>query len=263
MSFRVVASVLDHSDERLARRLILIVLAEAAHEDGVCYLGQEEIARKGRLSRTHVAEELKGLSDDGALQIRKAQRGRKRISVYRLNLPGLQQVDYEKLPFAISEPFDDVGTSDTVSGDDVGSTGSTTSDLPGFPESSPLVVEPSLEPEPQERTVSEVPVLVKIDGRNLGFDALAEVCRVPLENRQRVSQMTKALKEIRAYFAAEHPSVAGGAFEHALAEEIRQRARMYRARMPGAALTPTALAKWWHDSAPSARGRTDDDVLGS
>jgi len=123
VTFRVVATVLDHSEERLARRLILLVLAEAAHDDGVTFLGQDEIARKARLSRTHVTEEIRELETDGALQIRKASRGRRRINVYRLNLPGLRPVEYEKLPFAVEPPFDDVGTSDAVAGDDVGTTG--------------------------------------------------------------------------------------------------------------------------------------------
>ena len=81
MSFRVVAKVLRDSEEKLARRLILIALAEAASDDGVAWIDQETIARKARLSRTHVAERLVEMSHDGALEIRKAQRGRRRISL--------------------------------------------------------------------------------------------------------------------------------------------------------------------------------------
>lgn len=123
------------------------------------------------------------------------------------------------------------------------------------------------EPRTEERETTspgDAPVLVKIDGQNLGFNALAETCRVPIQNKARVSEMGKALKEIRGYFAAERPELAGEDFEHGLAHEIVRRAGLYRSRMSGATLTPSALAKWWHDFAVevSVARRMDDDVLG-
>lgn len=121
------------------------------------------------------------------------------------------------------------------------------------------------EPRSEERETTSpvgVPPLVKIDGRNLGFDALAETCRVPIQNKARVSEMTKALKDIRGYFAAENPNLGAADFEQRLAGEIVRRAGVYRVRMSGATLTPSALAKWWHDFAPDTGRRMDDDVLG-
>jgi hypothetical protein len=108
---------------------------------------------------------------------------------------------------------------------------------------------------------SSVPKIVKVDGRNLPFDALADTCSVPLQNRARVSQMTQALRDIRDYFAEERPELAGEDFERELAGEVVRRGRLYRERMKGATLTPTALAKWWHDVAGTSeqkRERFDD-----
>lgn len=105
MSFRVVGKVLRDSDEKGARRLILIVLAEAAHDDGVVWLSQADIAVKSRLSRPHVAKTIVEMDEEGVLETRKAQRGRKRISVFRLVLEGLDEVDYDRLPFELDSPF--------------------------------------------------------------------------------------------------------------------------------------------------------------
>lgn len=149
MSFRVVANVLRYSEETLARRLILIVLAETAHDDGIAWMDQEEIATKARLSRTHVAEKVREMEAEGVLEIRKAQRGRKRISVYRLVLEGIEEPDYGRLPFALDRPFTTSEVPTSSDGDGVGSTGLTVSDPQGFSETVSLLgVEPPLEPPP-------------------------------------------------------------------------------------------------------------------
>ena len=130
MSFRVVGKILRHSNEKLARRLILIVLGEAAHDDGVVWLDQSTIALKARLSRTHVAEMLREMEEAAVLEVRKAQRGRKRISVYRITLPGLDEPDYERLPFALDRPFTVSEVPTRSEPDDVGISEVTTSESP-------------------------------------------------------------------------------------------------------------------------------------
>lgn len=97
--------------------------------------------------------------------------------------------------------------------------------------------------------------LTKIEGRNLPFDALAEACSIDTRNKAQVSQLTKALKDIRSYFAEEvgtQPHVTPEEWEQALALAVRTRASAYRARFRNAELTPTALAKWWHQLVQSA-----------
>lgn len=262
MSFRVVAKVFRESEETLARRLILLALAEAASDDGIAWLGQESIAEKARLSRTHVTERIKEMAADGVIEIRKAQRGRQRISVYRIILPGLDDPNYDRLPFALNEPFTVSEVLTSSSGDGVGSSAATVSDPPG---SAPLIGEPSLE------TVKDLPPrppsLVKVDGRNLAMDALAEECGI-IEGDPRYGEVIAALNGkrggppgIRALFWADceryvdgHPEASGRLsdlaadpelFERALEAAVHAKARRYREVMGGAFLTPGALAKWW------------------
>lgn len=128
MSFRVVGKVLRDSDEKGARRLILIVLAEAAHDDGVVWLSQEDIAVKARVSRPHVAKTLVEMDEDGVLETRKAQRGKRRISVYRIVLRGLDEVDYDRLPFELDAPFTVSEIRTPSEGHGVRSDGATVSD---------------------------------------------------------------------------------------------------------------------------------------
>jgi len=149
MSFKITGRILDESEEKLGRRLILLALAEAAHDDGVAWLSQETIARRGRLTRTYTTDLLAALERDGAIERRAAHVGRRRVTVYRLQLPGLPPVDYAKLPFDLAEPFSttsDIPTSSRSttsdpSVDDVGSSGSPRAPALSFG------VEPSLEPD--------------------------------------------------------------------------------------------------------------------
>jgi hypothetical protein len=89
---------------------------------------------------------------------------------------------------------------------------------------------------------------VLVNGRGMPFDALAGACMIDTRNRTQVGRLTKALKDIRGYFAEEVGDAATTAeeFEGALARAIVARARLYQQRFPRAALTPTALSAWWH-----------------
>lgn len=266
MSVRVLSRVLRDSDEKLARRLILIALADSASDDGVAWIGQDTIAAKARLAVSHTKRCLAEMEADGALQVRKAKKGRSRINVYRLNLADLAEVDYERLPFALDAPFDDVLNPDPVSRDDVRSTRSTTSDLREISEARPLIG-PVIGPvTPREQSLASVPKLTKINGRDVAFDALAEVCGIAAGS-PRLREVAVALsgrrghpeegiraqrwEELRAKHGDERlATIANGreeAWEIALAEVIRDRADEYRRKMNGAHLTPTALAKWWTD----------------
>lgn len=106
------------------------------------------------------------------------------------------------------------------------------------------------------------PKLLRVEGRDLAFDALAEVCRVdPAGNRAReVGYALNGTKQkglpvgirelawrdlLTANASAE--AMPPEAWERYLATTIRQRAELYERAMPGAALTPLALAKWWTD----------------
>lgn len=110
------------------------------------------------------------------------------------------------------------------------------------------------------RTSNEVagaPKVVRVNGRDLAFDALAEVTGTR-EKSPRLRQVAVALNApggkpedgIRAQFARDCPPNEWEdpeQWERQLAIDIRARAILYRRVMPGAALTPLALAKWWTD----------------
>lgn len=148
MSVRLVSMVLRDSDAQLARRLILIALADAASDDGICWPNQDTIASKTRLAKTHVSETVTRMAEEGLIEVRKAQRGRVRINVYRVVLDGVDEPDYDRLPFDLSEPFTTSEIPKSSNGDGFGSTELTGSDLQGLRARVPF-------PDPKESTPKE------------------------------------------------------------------------------------------------------------
>lgn len=66
MSIAVVAWVLEHSETRLGDRLVLIALADYAHDDGTeAFPSVDTIARKARLSERQVQRALRTLERNG------------------------------------------------------------------------------------------------------------------------------------------------------------------------------------------------------
>jgi hypothetical protein len=112
------------------------------------------------------------------------------------------------------------------------------------------------------------PPLKLVDGANLAWDALAEVCSIEPSDPNRKGELSAALNGhkpnvpagirqlawdglVAAHFAADADAATRTIhdnperFEYYLAAAIRKRASDYRTTMNGAMLTPTALAKWW------------------
>jgi hypothetical protein len=276
MSIRVLSKVMRDSDETFGRRLVLFALADAAHDDGICWPLQDEIAHKARLSKKHAAELLVDLARDGAIEIRKAQRGRRRVNVYRLVLDGLAEPDYDRLPFTLTEPFTTPEIPDSSTVDGSGSTGSTDPDLREISAVRPFIgpVKGPVRGKPSSTAVAAEaadgpPGLTRIEGRDLAFDVLAEECGVDLRgNRARevgvalngsarsgLGIRTLAWYELMAARPGGYTPEAWEAaavdppesWERHLAESVRERAAVYRSTMGGAKLTPLALAKWWTD----------------
>lgn len=108
------------------------------------------------------------------------------------------------------------------------------------------------------------PKLTKVDGQNLGFNALCEVCGVNPKGNQ-AGRVAAALNGSRAIKSGIrdlvwrelveglgdgevlHADVNGETFERHLAARIKEQAVMYAKAMPRAQLTPTSLATWWTD----------------
>lgn len=109
MSSFVVGEVLNKSLTEHGSRLVLIVLADSAQKDGVSFLSQPLIAELARIDERTVRDAIDAAVELGELQVRKAQRGRRRINVYRVTVGTVMDyaVDYERLPFKLTEPFDE------------------------------------------------------------------------------------------------------------------------------------------------------------
>lgn len=135
-----------------------------------------------------------------------------------------------------------------------------------------------------DASVPATPKLAKIGGRNLGLDALCEECGIdPSGNRvgqavaalngRKASGIERGIRELVWRTLAQRFRLEAGAlsmeqrekFEGVVADEVREKARLYRQVMKGATLTPTALARWWTDLALQAsadgRGMTPDDIM--
>lgn len=87
MSIRVMTAVFDHSESRLADRLVLLVIADKSDDDGTgCFRGKESIAHLARVSRTTVTEAIARLVAMGELE-RVSRPGTS--NEYRVVLPGI------------------------------------------------------------------------------------------------------------------------------------------------------------------------------
>lgn len=140
MSIKVMNAVWEESPSDRGSLLVMLALANAAQDDGVTWIDQESIARKARLTVEHTGWLLKRLSHSGEIQIRKAQRGQRRINVYWLTISG-HEPDYDRMPFTLDEPFTTQDSLGSWKSDDPRSDHVTTQDQASFSGSTPLVVE--------------------------------------------------------------------------------------------------------------------------
>jgi len=147
VSVHVLSAVWRHSGSTLGARLVLLALADMASSDGIAWPSQQEIAKMARLSVPSVKRGIATLKEEGEIEIRQAQRGRRRINVYRVMLGQLAIPDYERLPFELDEPFTTEYQSDTQSENDEVSESSLTGDHPvQIAPDTPSLIEPSVEP---------------------------------------------------------------------------------------------------------------------
>lgn len=291
MSVAAVRAVLKYSEARLSARLVMLVLADSAHDDGITWLGQAEIAGKALISRAEVDRSVKELESTGELEKRKAQRGRRRINVYRVTLTGIDEPAYDDLPFTLDQPFTVSHPETPSKNDGVSSGASTVSHLAQVAEADTALRvlnrkgEPSGSNEPDQRVM---PTMTLIDDRNLGLDALAEECAIKptdrpamkvagvyLAGRKDRGERSPGIREAFWVEASEWAeenaqldrldALPVEEFERALARGIHRKADLYRQRFPGLPVTPKSLLEWWGrltGPAPAnpAAGMTADDI---
>lgn len=140
MSVDTLTAALNHSTSAGADRLVLIALADAADpKNGITWLPiippkwekadpSKCITHRANCSKATVIRALQALQESGEIQVRKAQRGQRRLNVYKVcvGLYAEVEVDYEDLPFVIKEPFTAPGDANEGSG--TGSQDETSSD---------------------------------------------------------------------------------------------------------------------------------------
>lgn len=256
MSVDVLSAVFKHSRAEGTHRCVLLALADTAAHDGVAWTrigrGKDDpdpktIARRANASKATVIRALQDLEGLGEIEVRKAQRGRARINVYRIIVGSIGQrdVEYDRLPFALDRPFGrGLNLTPRQNGDEVSSTGLTGShpEVHGVSSERPtrarvsrsVGAEPSLDPsvEPSNENSVLVPADAGegVDPEQLRWALTAELgCRPQTRSEQ--GAWGKAIAEL---IDAE-----------ATAEQITARCAVYRIRWPGVALTPMALVRWW------------------
>jgi hypothetical protein len=118
VSVDVLREVFRLSQSRGVARNVLTVLADAAHPDGVTWLpivpskdGDPSrcLTHRANASRRAVIDAVDQLRELGEVEVRQAQRGRRRFNVYRVRVGAiaLTAVDYADLPFDLDSPFAD------------------------------------------------------------------------------------------------------------------------------------------------------------
>lgn len=119
MSVDTLVAALNHSEARGTDRNVMVVLAEAADPAyGITWLPivppkfddadpTKCITYRARCSKREVIRAIQALEAAGEIQVRKAQRGQRRISVYKICVGEYRDrdVNYADLPFVVKEPF--------------------------------------------------------------------------------------------------------------------------------------------------------------
>jgi len=87
MSIKIMSWVLDHSPYEGKARLIHVVLADHANDDGVCWPSQVKIAARAGCSVEHVRVVVGKMIEDGYLKIIASSQGRGNSHKYVLKYP--------------------------------------------------------------------------------------------------------------------------------------------------------------------------------
>ncbi len=118
MSVHVMSWVLKHSEETLGRRLVLLVLADHAKEDGTeAWPSVQTIVEQARISERQVQYALRRLEEAGAITKNGRHRGQNQrygTNVYSVNMKGAISApldepkgaiyDIQRVPYSAPEP---------------------------------------------------------------------------------------------------------------------------------------------------------------
>ena len=87
MSIKIMSWVLDHSPSEGKARLVHVVLADHANDDGLCWPSQKKIANRAGCSIEHVRVTIKQMVADGYVEIVKASTREGESHQYQLKVP--------------------------------------------------------------------------------------------------------------------------------------------------------------------------------
>jgi hypothetical protein len=99
VSIKIMSWVLDHSPYEGKARLIHVVLADHANDEGICWPRQDQIAARAGCSVEHVRVTVKQMISDGYVEIVAASKGRGSSHRYFLKTPshlGYRVMDHPK-----------------------------------------------------------------------------------------------------------------------------------------------------------------------
>jgi hypothetical protein len=218
-------------------KIVLLSLADQANDDGECWPSQETIGRRCGTTTRQVSANLRTLRDLGHLEM--VRRRRRKTAVYRLLMVDRNSTsgqadasDQERNPTSGDEPQD--------RNPDAIKTGSA---LPTNHKRTITQTEPS----PTRAHSVEV---VERDGH--AYD-------VEIDQRTNPHDvMAYAMVDAMGWAAEDVTEPQWGTIHRAAKEltrrsvepdEVSRRAQNYRANHPDWTLTPSALVKWWADSA--------------
>jgi predicted transcriptional regulator len=241
MSYQLMAWACDQRTGSPTDKAVLLALANRAnHDTGLCCPSVARIADETELGESTVKRALTRLVENGFVRRERRRREDGALGTYDYYLgeeakPGASQPELaltSRPELALTSRNQEVLNQAEVEG--------------LRPSTSKGV---SLRDRP--------PKLERVDGRDLAFDALAAICGIA-DGSPRLREVATALNGtrgrpgIREQFWREvvdryAVTRAGESFERLLADAIRDRARLWTKKMPGATLTPPALAKWWTD----------------
>ena len=188
-------------------KLVLMALADHANSDGECWPSMKRVAKLTGISSRQVSTHIVTLESLGYVTKgnRRRHEGQLRGWEYRVNLHG-EATSGSTLPVASGSPAH-------------------------LPAEVGFRSEPS-ENRKEEPLADKPPESVTRKKDNL-FETVAEVCGIGLTTLTRTArgQLNKAAKELREINATD--------------EQVRHKAKAYKAQYPNATLTPTALIKHW------------------
>jgi DNA-binding transcriptional MocR family regulator len=193
---------------KAANKLVLLALADHANGDGECWPSMKRIADRSDISARHVSRAINELVDLGLVEKANRRRhgGQYRGWDYRLNIQQTPATSGHGRPVTSGH---------------------------GRPSPADTGVRSEPSENRKEETLADKPPESATRKKDDLFEVIAEACGISLTGMTRTArgQLNKACKELREV--------------QATPDQVKAKAKAYRAQYPNATLTPTALIKHW------------------